>query len=75
MQSLLSNTLDSIVVVVKNEVFKNEVFKNEVFKNEVFKNEVVKNEVVVGITCLCGVKRGLCMPLDCLKNEGIVVVV
>jgi hypothetical protein len=64
--------------VVKNEVFKNEVFKNEVFKNEVFKNEVVKNEVVVGIqgiTCLCGVKRGLCMPLDCLKNEGIVVVV
>jgi hypothetical protein len=64
--------------VLKNEVFKNEVFKNEVFKNEVFKNEVFKNvlqEVVQGIARkpgLCGVKRGLCMPLECLKNDGMV---
>jgi hypothetical protein len=57
-------------------VLKNVVLKNEVFKNEVFKNvlpEVVQ-EVVQGIARkpgLCGVKRGLCMPLECLKNDGM----
>jgi hypothetical protein len=53
-------------------VLKNVVFKNEVFKNEVFKN--VLHEVVQGIARkpgLCGVKRGLCMPLECLKNDGM----
>jgi hypothetical protein len=75
MQSLLSNTL------VKNEVLKSEVLKSEVLKNDVlvFKNEVLKNvlqEVVQGIArkpCLCGVKRGLRMPLECLKNDGIMI--
>jgi len=80
MQSWLSNTL------VKNEVLKSEVLKNEVLKSEVLTSEVVtsevlKNDEVVeeGIACnmcLCGVKRGLRMPLplECLKNEGMVVV-
>jgi hypothetical protein len=58
--------------VLKTEVLKNVVLKNEVFKNEVFKN--VLHEVVQGIARkpgLCGVKRGLCMPLECLKNDGM----
>jgi hypothetical protein len=57
-------------------VLKNVVLKNEVFKNEVFKNVLpeVAQEVVQGIARkpgLCGVKRGLCMPLECLKNDGM----
>jgi hypothetical protein len=47
-----------------------------VLKSEVFKNEVLKNVLQEGIARkpgLCGVKRGLCMPLECLKNDGMMI--
>jgi hypothetical protein len=54
-------------------VLKSEVLKSEVLKSEVLKSEVVEEGIACN-TCLCGVKRGLRMPLplECLKNEGMV---